>query len=254
MSVPSTPKSRVVTAIDELFVNLEPEAVYRHWAEDFVQHSPLVSDGREGLRTTIVQLGTLGFKYEMKRVLADGQWVVLHAHGGGVSQPFAVFNLLRVEDDRLSEHWEVVQPQITETVSGHGMLDGATEITDLDRTDANRDLVRTLLEKVFIAGDPAALDGYLDGDALIQHSPQVADGAGALRTWIAEGPRRYETLDLLIAEGNFVWAQSKGTVDGSPHVLNDLFRIDGGKIAEHWDVIGGIPSQLPHNNSLFATF
>ncbi|MCX3060315.1 nuclear transport factor 2 family protein [Streptomyces beihaiensis] len=250
----TTPKSRVVKAIDELFVHLEADAVYRHWAENFRQHSPLVSDGREGLRTTIVQLGTLGFKYEMIRVLADGPWVVLHAHGGGVSQPFAVFNLLRVENDRLAEHWEVVQAQVTETASGHGVLDGPTEITDLDRTDDNRELIRSLFDKVLVGGDLGALAGYFDGDTLVQHSPDVADGVSALRGWLESGPRRYEKLDLLIADGNFVWAQSAGTVDGRPYVLNDLFRIADGKIVEHWDVIGEVPAQLPHENSLFATF
>jgi predicted SnoaL-like aldol condensation-catalyzing enzyme len=250
----TSPKALVIKAIDELFVNLQPDAVYRHWAEGFRQHSPLVSDGREGLRTTIVQLGTLGFRYRMVRVLADGQWVVLHSHGGGVSQPFSVCNLLRVEGDRLAEHWEVVQPLITDTVSGHEMLDGPTEVTDLDRTDDNRELVRELMDKVLVGGDLTALDGYFDGGSLIQHSPHVPDGVAAMRDWLAQGPRRYERLDLIIAEGDFVWVQCAGTVDGRPHVLNDLFRIADGKIVEHWDVIGEVPAQLPHDNSLFATF
>jgi predicted SnoaL-like aldol condensation-catalyzing enzyme len=192
----------------------------------------------------------------MVRVLADGQWVVLHSHGGGVSQPFSVCNLLRVEGDRLAEHWEVVQPLVadTDTVSGHGMLDGPTEVTDLDRTDANRELVRGLVDKVLVGGDLAALDEYVGGGSLIQHSPHVADGVAAMRDWLAEGPRRYERFDLMIAEGDFVWVQCAGTVDGRPHVLNDLFRVADGKIVEHWDVIGEVPGQLPHDNSLFATF
>jgi len=247
-------KALVIKAIDELFVNLRPDAVYRHWAEGFRQHSPLVSDGREGLRTTIVQLGTLGFRYRMVRVLAEGQWVVLHSHGGGVSQPFSVCNLLRVEDDRLAEHWEVVQPLVTETASGHGMLDGPDEVTDFDRTDDNRELVRGLIEEVFVGGALGSLDDYFAGGSLIQHSPDVADGVAAMRDWLARGPRRYDRLDLMIAEGNFVWVQSAGTVDDRPHVLNDLFRVADGKIVEHWDVIGEVPSQLPHDNSLFATF
>ena len=250
----TSPKALVIKAIDELFVKLQPDAVYRHWAEGFRQHSPLVSDGREGLRTTIVQLGTLGFRYRMVRVLADGQWVVLHSHGGGVSQPFSVCNLLRVEGDRLAEHWEVVQPLVTDTVSGHGMLEGPAEVTDLDRTGDNRELVRGLIDKVLVGGDLTALDGYFDGGSLIQHSPDLADGVAAMREWLAQGLRRYDRLDLMIAEGNFVWAQSAGTVDGRPHVLNDLFRLAGGKIVEHWDVIGEAPAKLPHNNSLFATF
>jgi predicted SnoaL-like aldol condensation-catalyzing enzyme len=250
----TTPKALVIKAIDELFVNLQPDAVYRHWAEGFRQHSPLVSDGREGLRTTIVQLGTLGFRYRMVRVLGDGQWVVLHSHGGGVSQPFSVCNLLRVEDDRLAEHWEVVQPLVTDTASGHGMLDGPTEVTDLERTEDNRELVGGLIGKVFVGGDLSAMDDYFDGDSLIQHSPHVPDGVGAMRDWLAQGPRRYDTLDLVIAEGNFVWVQCAGTVDGRPHVLNDLFRVADGKIVEHWDVIGEVPAQLPHDNSLFASF
>jgi hypothetical protein len=44
-----------------------------------------------------------------------------------------------------------------------------------------------------------------------------------------------------VAEGNFVFAASEGTFGGKPTAFFDLFRVDNGKVAEHWDVHGRHP-------------
>ncbi len=245
------PKTRVVYGITELFVQLDPDAVFRHWHEDLVQHSPIVPDDRAGLRSTIVQLKTVGLKYHIDRAIADGNWVVFHAHCDGVSQHLVAFNLFRVQDDRIIEHWEVVQPDITDTVHGRSMFDGPTYVADKERTDENRELVRQLVEKVFIGRDDSALDAFLEGGELIQHSPHVPDGIDALRSMYSVH-RTYDKLHLVVCEGNFVYTQTAGKIGGKAHVFNDLFRIENGKVVEHWDTVGEVPAVLPHNNSLFV--
>lgn len=59
--------------------------------------------------------------------------------------------------------------------------------------------------------------------------------------------RRHRT----IAEGEFVLTQSEGMVASKPAVFYDLWRIQQGKIAEHWDVWFEVPATLPHRNGLF---
>jgi predicted SnoaL-like aldol condensation-catalyzing enzyme len=251
MELQMDPKARVVYGITELFVQLDPDAVFRHWHEELVQHSPIVPDDRAGLRSTIVQLRTVGLKYHIDRAIADGNWVVLHAHCDGVSQHLVAFNLFRVQDDRIIEHWEVVQPEIKETVSGRSMFDGPIQVADLERTDENRELVRQLIEEVFIGGDESALGSFFNGDELIQHSPEIGDGVAALRAMYGQG-REYKKLHLVVCEGNFAYAQSEGRVGSKAYAFNDLFRMDQGKIVEHWDTVGEVPDILPHNNSLFV--
>jgi hypothetical protein len=51
-----------------------------------------------------------------------------------------------------------------------------------------------------------------------------------------------------VAEGNFVLAASEGTFGGKPTAFFDLFRVDNGKVAEHWDVMADIPATMAHGN------
>lgn len=47
----------------------------------------------------------------------------------------------------------------------------------------------------------------------------------------------YDKTHMILAEGNFVLAASEGTFGGTPTTYYDLWRIENGKIAEHWDVM-----------------
>ena len=60
----------------------------------------------------------------------------------------------------------------------------------------------------------------------------------------------YNARHLTVAEGEFALIQSDGDI-GRPVVIYDLFRIDAGKIVEHWDVIQDIPAEMPHGNGIF---
>ena len=55
----------------------------------------------------------------------------------------------------------------------------------------------------------------------------------------------------IIAEGNFVVFHSEGEWGGKPQSFFDLFRVEDGKIVEHWDVIQEIPSEMAHENGMF---
>ncbi len=59
---------------------------------------------------------------------------------------------------------------------------------------------------------------------------------------------RYDTLHRVIGEGNFVLAMSEGELAGEPTAFYDLFRVEDGKVVEHWDVIQTIPPQEEWQN------
>ena len=61
---------------------------------------------------------------------------------------------------------------------------------------------------------------------------------------------QYDKMHLVLGEGNFVLAVSEGKFGKGDHVAYyDLFRLEGGKIVEHWDIIQTIPSRSEWQNS-----
>jgi len=60
---------------------------------------------------------------------------------------------------------------------------------------------------------------------------------------------RYTRVHRVLGEGNFVLAMSEGTFGGNPTSFYDLFRVENGKIAEHWDTIETIPPKSEWKNA-----
>lgn len=80
----------------------------------YTQHNPQIADGFEGLEAF---LGMLAQNFpditvEIKRLVAEGDYVVSHVHGIRVpGQPgSSIVDIFRFADDRIVEHWDVMQP------------------------------------------------------------------------------------------------------------------------------------------------
>ncbi|MFG6201669.1 nuclear transport factor 2 family protein [Nonomuraea sp. JJY05] len=248
-------KDTVLRAAAELFGQKDPSAVDRWVAPDYRQHSSLAADGPEALRALVASLGD-DFRYEGARVIADGDLVALHGiyHGFG-PDPLVAFDLFRVENGRLAEHWDALTPLARATAGGRTQTDGPTAPTDLDETEANRGLVSEFAEKVLKGADYSALTDYISTQTYHQHNPEAADGldgfGAAAAGWAEQGKNLvYKKIHKVVAEGDFVLLQSEGEF-GVPVAYWDLFRVADGKIVEHWDIIVPIPGGLPHGNGLF---
>ena len=201
-----------------------------------------------------------GITVETHRIIAEGNFVVLHntyrnaaAFGADTLIGFDVF---RVEDGKVAEHWDNLQVPAGPNPSGHSMTDGATEITDLEKTAANKALVTDFVATVLKGGDASRITDFLSTETYIQHNPGIADGldglGAALGAMAASGVTMvYTDTPLVVAQGNFVFTGSEGTLGGKPTAFFDLFRVEGGKIVEHWDVIADIPAQMAHDNGKF---
>ena len=248
-------KEVVITAGGELFGTKDPAAVDRWVAADYKQHSSLIADGPEALRGLVAGLPE-GFSYEGARAIADGDLVALHGTYYGLGpEPLVAFDLFRLKDGKLAEHWDALVPVAANTVSGRTQTDGPTTPSDLDRTEANRRLVTDFAEAVLKGADYSVLTDYISTETYHQHNPEAADGlagfGAAAATWAEQGKHLvYKTIHKVVAEGDFVLVQSEGEF-GVPVAYWDLFRVEGGKIVEHWDVITPIPAKLPHQNGLF---
>ena len=101
-----------------------------------------------------------------------------------------------------------------------------------------------------------AADYIVGGDGYLQHNPQIGDGLAALGAAfgaLAEAgtPVSYARVHRTVAEGNFVFLMSEGAIGQTPTAFFDLFRVEDGRIVEHWDVVSPIPSEMAHDNGKF---
>jgi len=125
--------------------------------------------------------------------------------------------------------------------------------TSLER---NKQIVRDFFDKMFAKHD---VDGALDNfkPDYIQHNPNVPTGREAIRAAfkqsVKDTPGIKTDIKRIIAEGDLVVVHHHFKPD--PKVLGlaviDIFRIEDGKIAEHWDLANPIPENPKNNNSMF---
>ena len=143
---------------------------------------------------------------------------------------------------------------VRETASGRSQTDGPAQPADVD-TAASRALVQEFAQRVLQDADYSVLTDYISTETYLQHNPEAADGlagfGAAAAKWAEQGKQLvYKTVHKVVAEGDLVLLQSEGEF-GGPVAYWDLFRVAGGKIVEHWDVIAPVPAALPHTNGLF---
>ncbi|MEM7014447.1 MAG: hypothetical protein AAF585_23550, partial [Verrucomicrobiota bacterium] len=139
--------------------------------------------------------------------------------------------------------------------SGHTMLDGTVEITDLDRTEENRAFVRSFVEEILIGNQVERLDEFVSAERFTEHNSRLEDGLDALREELSNNPtdRKYEKIHRLLAEGSFALCVSEG-YRGDVHTsFYDLFRVAEGMIVEHWDTVEAVPprSEWVNDNGKF---
>ncbi|MEM9417977.1 MAG: nuclear transport factor 2 family protein [Planctomycetota bacterium] len=253
-------RALALAAIDASMENPNVEVVKKLWSPDYIQHSPIQPTGVQPILDWVGAMetnGRGGFDYQLHRLVVDGDYIALHGRAVGfMDTPVVLVNIWRVEDGKLVEHWEGVQPEVTETVSGRSMLGGEQAIRDREKTQANKALVEDFLDTVIVQGQFDKLGNYFDGDNYLQHNPMIPDGVSGLTETLAKLGEQgvtmvYTKVHRVIAEGNLVVTHSEGTFGGKPMQFFDWFRIEDGKIAEHWDVIMDISGGSKNDNGIF---
>ena len=107
-------KKAVVEFYDKAINQKDFEAASKYMGSRYTQHNPNAPDGPEGLKTFLLFLKEKfpGSRSEIKRVFADGDYVILHVHA--VREPGtrgnAIIDIFKLENGKIVEHWDVVQP------------------------------------------------------------------------------------------------------------------------------------------------
>ena len=120
-TTPEQNKALVLEAFDTLFNKRDYEAAAGFWSPSYIQHSAHIEPGRDGL-FALIRSSPDTLRYEHQLIVAEGDYVIVHGRFTGTGRPVAwvAADVVRIEDGRLAEHWDVLQDEATEAESKSG--------------------------------------------------------------------------------------------------------------------------------------
>lgn len=205
----------------------------------YIQHNPRVEDGLEGLKKLLSSLPD-DTKVNTVRVFADGDYVVAHSEYNFFG-PKVGFDVFRFEKGKIVEHWDNLEEKCPEpNGSGRTQIDGPAEAADLEKTEANKNLLKEYFEVVVIGEKRDQASKYRA--SFHQHNCYGEDDKSGFQT--KKGPfakpgfvYKVHRVHMILGEGNFVLVVNEGLFDDKPTTFYDFYRVAGGKLVEHWDVL-----------------
>ncbi|BAV47829.1 hypothetical protein MesoLj113a_21430 [Mesorhizobium sp. 113-1-2] len=122
---PEQNKKIVLEAFNALFNRKDFEGASRFWANDYIQHNPLIPNGREALFSYVASLPA-STRFEHQLAVAEGDFVMVHGKysDNGFPIPWIVVDILRMKNGVMVEHWDVIQDEAKGSASGHSMFSG----------------------------------------------------------------------------------------------------------------------------------
>jgi len=228
-------------------------AVIAAVAPDATSHGAKAGPG--GLLDEFVQAHARipGAQAVVKHIGADGDLVAVHwqitANPDDERTGEAALDVFRVAPNgQIDEHWSFDQPvpqgtpasgntntMFSDLYQGSAGKPAPTE----EQEEANRQLAVSAYDTLFKDHDPSVLDRSFD-PAYLQHNTVAANGTAALKAFFSGGAQfPAQQAVVSISDGDLVWilSQPVGAKADDPYLAADVFRVDGGLIREHWDVV-----------------
>lgn len=247
-------KRVALAAVDELLNKHDLSAVDRYYREPYIQHNPDIANGFAGVKAAISQLPNL--HYDVFQVLADGDFVTVDARVTGLDDTTKIImDVFRLDRGRIVEHWDIIQTEVpaSETASGNSMITAAKPGTS-SRHDNER-IVINALDQLYTHRDLTAINRYWR-DPYIEHAPFADNGTAALRSTVRNLPANFSyERGLVMSQGNEVVVHARVTgIAPTPVIVIQIFRLDHGKIVEHWEnVQKDVPADQSANGNPMTT-
>jgi predicted SnoaL-like aldol condensation-catalyzing enzyme len=123
--------------------------------------------------------------------------------------------------------------------------------------EQNKKIVREFYEMAFNQHKPTEAAKKYIGDKYIQHNPYVPNGAeafyGYFEGFFKEHPESRAEIKRVIGDGDLVALHLNAKIGDKDRgrAIVDIFRVENGKIVEHWDVIQVVPEKSANSNTMF---
>lgn len=133
----------------------------------------------------------------------------------------------------------------------------SSSFASANQQQKNKEVVRSFYELAFNKHKPAEAMKLYVGDKYIQHNPFAGDGKQAFidyfESHFKKNPETNVSIKRLIAENDLVviHLHSKQNKNDRGRAVMDIFRLENGKIVEHWDVVQAIPEKSENTNTMF---
>jgi predicted SnoaL-like aldol condensation-catalyzing enzyme len=127
---------------------------------------------------------------------------------------------------------------------------------DTPQMEENKKTVRALYEAVLNKKDFDEASKYL-GSKYIQHNPNAADGPDGLKGFIGflkdKFPNNRSEIKRIFADGDYVIVHVHAVREPGTrgNAIIDIFRLENGKVVEHWDAVQPIPEKAANDNGMF---
>ena len=253
----------VVTADRELFTEHDLTTLERNFSSDYVEHSPLVANGLQGLKDLVTDAPDM--RHDVVRVLVDEAkgLVALHGSYPGLDpdELYVGFDIYRVADGKIVEHWDGLVTETPPNESGNTQLDGPTEVDASADTEANRQLAKQIWQTFLHSQDYHSMHEFARPDGTFsQHAGDIGNGVTNMIEFLEQLQREdsaltYDILHRTVADGNFVLTHSEGSIGGVRHSFCELWRFEEGHVVELWDAIAPVlpDDELAHSHGAFTS-
>ncbi|HEY8979101.1 MAG TPA: nuclear transport factor 2 family protein [Streptomyces sp.] len=258
-------KDVAVRVLKGVFERGDGAVVDRFVRPDYIQHNPAAPDGAETLKNlgAAVHQQFPDLKYDVKRVISEGDLVVVHSNFVAVpgTRGNAVFDIFRFQGGRIAEHWDTGQDVPDTSANGNDMFSTVSwprtqQPGPAWLTSYNKKLVVKAFDQLLVRKDLGAIDRYW-GAGYQQHNPTIANGISGVKDglggYFALFPELKVEPKRVVAEGDLVAVHSHyiPAPGQRGQAVTDLFRVRGGKIVEHWDVVQDVPETSANDNTMF---
>ncbi len=117
-------KKLVGEFLQKVVGDLDFKSIPSYIAEDYIQHNPMVADGRQAF----TDFATIAFKdlpkskVDIKRMIAEGDLVSVHTKGNFNGKDVSIMDIFRIENNMIAEHWDVIQEVPEQSANDHPMF------------------------------------------------------------------------------------------------------------------------------------
>jgi len=120
-TTPEQNKKIALDAFNTLFNERDYATAEAYWSDRYIQHSAHIPAGRDGLFNLVRGLPDT-LRYENQLIVAEGDYVIAHGRfsGHGLPAAWVVADVIRFENGKLAEHWDVIQDEATQAASVSG--------------------------------------------------------------------------------------------------------------------------------------